>query len=274
VSERLRVTVLGPTGRLGRAICEAVLDDPGLSLAGCVVRAESAACGQDMGGVLGREPIGCIAGVSLEEAAEQADIVIDASLPRMTVSAAERLASIGGPCLLTGVTGFTEDQDTRLLTASHQLPVLRASNFSLGVAIAEALVRQAAVLPAREWDIEVNETHHKMKTDAPSGTAIMLARAAASRRGVSLEEAAIWSREGTTGPRETGTIGFAVSRGGAMVGEHSVRFLAEMEELTISHRAFDRRVFARGAITAARWMHNAGQGREPGLYSMQDVVSD
>lgn len=274
MSETIKITVLGPTGRLGRAICEAIIDDPDLTLAGCVVRAESAVCGQDMGGVLGREPIGCIADVSLEDAAEGSDLVIDASLPRMSVSAAERLASMDGPAFITGVTGFNEDQETRLRTASHRIPVLRASNFSLGVAIAESLVRQAAALPAREWDIEVAETHHKMKTDAPSGTAVMLARAAASRRGVSLEEAAVWSREGTTGPRETGTIGFAVNRGGAIVGEHAVRFIAEMEELSICHRAFDRRVFARGALAAARWVHNEGEGREPGLYSMQDVVND
>jgi 4-hydroxy-tetrahydrodipicolinate reductase len=274
VNKPLNMTVLGPTGRLGRAICEAILDDPEMALVGCVVRAESAVCGQDMGGVLGREPIGCIAEVSLEDAAERADIVIDASLASMTVSAAERLASMGGPAFLTGVTGFNPDQETRLMTTTHRLPVLRASNFSLGVAIAELLVRQAAVLPAREWDIEISETHHKMKADAPSGTAVMLARAAAGRRGVSLEEAAIWSREGTTGARETGTIGFAVNRGGSIVGEHAVRFMAEMEELTISHRAFDRRVFARGAMAATRWMHNGGNGRDAGLYSMQDVVSD
>jgi len=148
-----------------------------------------------------------------------------------------------------------------------------ASNFSLGVAVAEALVAQAAALSSRDWDIEISETHHRMKADAPSGTAVMLGRAAAKKRGITLEEAAVWSREGTTGPRETGTIGFAVSRGGAVVGEHAVRFLSEMEELTISHRAYDRRIFARGAIEAVRWMNNEGEGRPAGLYTMQDVIS-
>lgn len=274
MSAAIKTVILGPSGRLGQAICNAVIDHPEFALHGAVVRTQSRLNGQDIGEILGRGPVDCVAGIALEDIAHGADIVIDASLPGTTVEAAERLAVMQGPSLVTGVTGFSEDQDRRFLTAAHNLPVLRAGNFSLGVAFAEALVRQAAALPAREWDIEVSESHHRMKADAPSGTALMLARAAAERRGVSLEEAAVYSREGTTGPRETGTIGFSVTRGGAIVGEHAVRFLADMEELTISHRAFDRQVFANGALAAASWMFNAGQGRENGLYSMQDVVED
>lgn len=270
---QISIAVLGPTGRLGRAICGAIIDAPDCSLVGAVVRAESRHVGHDIGELLDRAPLDLAAQTSLELAVEGADVVIDASLPGMTVAAAQRLAASGGPSLITGVTGFTEAQEEMLAAAAIQIAVLKASNFSLGVAIAEALVAQAAVLPARDWDIEVEETHHRLKADAPSGTALMLARAAAKKRGVTLQEAGVWSREGTTGPRETGTIGFAVTRGGSIVGEHAVRFLSEMEELTISHRAFDRGVFARGAIEAARWMHNQGEGRQAGLYSMQDVVA-
>lgn len=270
---QMSIAVLGPTGRLGRAICEAVIAAPDCRLAGAVVRAESRFAGADLGEILEREPLGLTAETSLEIAVHDADAVIDASLPAMTVAAAQRLAAMGGPCLISGVTGLRPEQEEMLEAASKQIPVLRASNFSLGVAIAEALVAQAAALPARDWDIEVEETHHRLKADAPSGTAVMLARAAARKRGITLEEAAIWSREGMTGARETGTIGFAVTRGGSIVGEHAVRFIAEMEELTISHRAFDRRIFARGAVEAARWMVNGGQGRDAQLYSMQDVVS-
>lgn len=270
---QISITVLGPTGRLGRAICEAVLEAPDCRLAGVVVRAESRFAGHDIGEILERAPLDMAAETSLELAVEGADVVIDASLPGMTIASAQRLAAQGGPSLITGVTGLTESQEEMLGAAALQIPVLKASNFSLGVAIAEALVAQAAVLPARDWDIEVEETHHRRKADAPSGTALMLARAAAKKRGVTLQEAGVWSREGTTGPRETGTIGFAVTRGGSIIGEHAVRFLSEMEELTISHRAFDRRVFARGAIEAARWMYNGGSGRQPALYSMQNVVS-
>lgn len=268
----IRVTVLGPTGRLGSAICRALLDSPEFSLAGAVVRSESPACGVDIGSWLDREPIGCIGETALEHAVHEADIVIDASLPAMTVAAAERLASLGGPGLITGVTGFNRDQEARLAVCADKIPLLAAGNFSLGVAVTEALVRQAARLPATEWDIEVHETHHKRKADAPSGTAIMLARAAADARGERLEDIATWSREGTTGPRQSGSIGFAVSRGGSVVGEHAVRYLAELEEITISHRALDRAIFARGALEAVRWMTNNGEGRANGRYSMQDIV--
>lgn len=266
----IKVTILGPTGRLGRAICAAVLDAPDMQLVGAIVRSESPRVGQDVGEMLGRADIGCLASVSLENAVALSDVVIDASLPAMTVSVAERMAVLPRSCgLITGVTGFTPDQFARLETASKRVAILVAGNFSLGIAVVEALVKQAAALPAQDWDIEISETHHRLKSDAPSGTALLLGRAVAKQRGINLDTSAVWSREGVTGPRKTGAIGFAASRGGAVVGEHAVRFLAEMEELTISHRAYDRSVFARGAIAAARWMC---EGREPGLYSMQDVV--
>jgi len=274
VTRPIKISVLGPTGRLGRAICHAILDEPDFELVGALVRPESAANGQDIGELLDRKPSGSRAETSLEMAVDKADLVIDASIVSMTLFAAERLANMQGPPLITGVTGFNPKQEETLRSVSERIPVLKADNFSLGVAVAETLVRQAAALPAREWDIEISETHHKMKADAPSGTAVMLARAATAKRGVSLEEAAIWSREGCTGPRETGTIGFSVTRGGSIVGEHAVRFLSELEELTITHRAFDRKVFAHGALEAAKWMINNDKGRVPGLYSMQNVVSD
>jgi 4-hydroxy-tetrahydrodipicolinate reductase len=273
MSTNIKITVLGPTGRLGRAICQAIIQEPEFELSGAVVRAESASNGHDIGDLLDLPPIGCTAQTSLEDAARNSDLVIDASLPGMSIVAAERLAAMKGPALITGVSGFNAAQLGRINVAAQQIPILKASNFSLGVAVAEALVKTAAALPAREWDIEITETHHKMKADAPSGTAVMLAQAAARGRGVSLEEAATWSREGCTGPRETGTIGFAVSRGGSIIGEHSVRFLSELEELTISHQAYDRKVFAHGAMEASRWMFNNGTGRPPELYTMQDVVS-
>lgn len=269
----INITILGPTGRLGRAICAAVLDHAELKLVGAIVRAESPRVGQDIGEMLGRPDIGCLASVSVEDAAALSDIVIDASLPAMTVSVAERLAVLPHPCcLVTGVTGFNPDQLMRLEQASKRVPILMTGNFSLGIAVVEALVEQAAALSAQDWDIEISETHHRSKADAPSGTALLLGRAAARQRGVNLDRVAVLSREGVTGPRKTGAIGFASSRGGHVVGEHAVRFLGELEEVTISHRAYDRNVFARGAIAAALWMCNGGEGREPGLYSMQDVV--
>jgi 4-hydroxy-tetrahydrodipicolinate reductase len=269
----MKITLLGATGRLGSAIGRAILDAPDMELAGAVVRLGSAAAGQDIGAWLGGEPIGRRADVTLEDALGEADVVIDASLPAMTVAAAEYLAERNGPPLVSGVTGCDAEQAARLDAVSRRVPLLTADNFSLGVAIAEALVRHAARLPAEDWDIEIEESHHRMKADAPSGTALMLGRAAAETRGERLEEIASWARHGHTGPRKPGAIGFAVTRGGGIVGEHAVRLVAEMEEIAITHRAFDRAIFARGALAAARWIDNGGQARPAGHYSMQDVVA-
>ena len=269
----IKVTVLGSTGRLGRAICAAVLDAPDMKLVAAIVRSQSSYLGEDIGVMLDREPAGCETTVSFEDALELSDVVIDASMPAMTVSVAERMAVQGRSCgLVTGVTGFTAAQLKRLNTASNRVPILMAGNFSLGIAVVEALVEQAAALPAKDWDIEISETHHRLKADAPSGTALLLGHAAAKGRGVNHEALAVTAREGVTGPRRPGSIGYAASRGGSIIGEHQVRFLADMEEISISHRAHDRRIFARGAIAAVRWMCQEGEGREPGRYSMQDVV--
>ena len=273
MSRRIRVTLLGATGRLGSAIGRALLDSPEFELVGALVRDGSSAAGEDIGIWLVDQAIGCRAETRFADALGDSDAVIDASAPAVTVDAAEQLAVGRGIPLISGVTGFDAVQAAQLDTAARRMPLLTAGNFSLGVAVAEALVRRAAVLPAEDWDLEIEESHHRMKADAPSGTALMLARAAAETRGVELGNVATRSREGHTGPRRPGTIGFAVTRGGSIVGEHHARFIAEMEEITISHRAFDRAIFARGALAAARWMVNRGTGRAAGRYSMQDVVS-
>ena len=273
MTDVINIAVLGPTGRLGKAICKALLDNPKFKLVGGVVRSESDFIGKDLGVLVGQEPIGCLTRVSLEEAVSDATIIIDASTPAMTIMATERLAALPNKAIISGVTGFTSDQKRRLLSASSKIPVLQAGNFSLGIAVMESLVRKASNMPARDWDVEISETHHKNKTDAPSGTALMLGEAAAAGRGVSLEEAAVWHHDGKSGSRETGTIGFAVIRGGGVIGEHTVRFLSDLEEITISHRAFDRKIFANGALAAAEWMITNGKLRTAGLYSMQDVVS-
>ena len=274
MSQVIKIALLGVTGRLGRAIGRAALQAPDFALAGAVVRAGSPAEGEDIGAWLSGDPCGCRASVALSEAVGEADIVIDASLPAMTSAAAERLAAWGGPPLVSGVTGLNAAEQARLTEATRSLPVLITGNFSLGIALAEALVRQAAgQLRPRDWDIEVEETHHRMKPDAPSGTALMLGRAAAEGRGRELDEVAVTGRQGKTGPRQPGSIGFSATRGGTIIGEHAVRFLGEMEEISISHRAFDRSIFANGALEAARWMHNGGSRRPAGLYSMQDLVA-
>lgn len=237
---------------MGRAL-EAVLStDSGLTLAARF----------DQPGVAG-------AGlVSRSEALSVARVVIDFT----TADASTELAADAagrGVALVIGSTGFSPDQLRRIDEAAKRVPIVRAGNFSLGVNMLMGLVAQAArALPAADWDIEVFEAHHRRKIDAPSGTAVMLGEAAAEGRGVSLADKAVHGRQGITGARGAGEIGFSVLRGGGIVGEHSVVFAGEEEILTLSHSARDRGLFARGAVAAARWL----AGRPPGSYDMQDVL--
>ena len=269
----IQIALLGMTGRLGGAIGRAILARPGLAISGASVRSGSPVEGGDIGRFLTGEVTGVTASVSLETALQGCDIVIDASLPELTMSAIKLLKKMGNIPFVSGVTGLNSAQQDALIAAAGHSPVLQAGNFSLGVAMAERLVREAASLPAEDWDIEIEETHHRMKPDAPSGTALLLGRAAAEARGEDLDAVATPGRHGTTGPRKPGTIGFSATRGGTIIGEHAVRFLGDMEEISISHRAFDRSIFAAGALEAARWMSNKGEGRPAGLYSMQDVIA-
>jgi 4-hydroxy-tetrahydrodipicolinate reductase len=197
------------------------------------------------------------------------DVVIDFSTPEASVELAQTCAERGGPALVIGSTGLTPEQDAAVLKASERIAIVRSGNFSLGVNILIGLVEHAAQrLDARDWDIEVLETHHRRKADAPSGTALMLGEAAASGRGEDLADVRATPWDGITGERAAGRIGFASLRAGGVIGEHTVLFASEDETLTLSHSAIDRSLFARGAVAAAAWVRN----RRPGLYDMQDVL--
>lgn len=197
------------------------------------------------------------------------DVVIDFTEPAASVELAERCAQTGGPALVIGATGFSPEQDTAILKASESVAIVKSGNFSLGVNMLIGLVSQAARrLPAADWDIEVVEAHHRMKKDAPSGTALMLGEAAADGRGHDLSEVRGRIREGIGDERPVGEIGFSAIRAGGIVGEHQVIFAAQDEILTLSHSARDRALFARGAVLAGLWV----KGRPPGLYGMQDVL--
>jgi len=197
------------------------------------------------------------------------DVVIDFSTAEASVALAQTCAERGGPALVIGSTGFTPEQDAALQAAAEKFAIVRSGNFSLGVNILIGLVEHAALrLDARDWDIEVFEGHHRRKVDAPSGTALMLGQAAAEGRGVDLAQVEDRVRDGVTGPRREGAIGFSVMRGGGVIGEHSVIFASEEEILTLSHSARDRGLFARGALAAALWV----KARPPGLYDMQQVL--
>jgi 4-hydroxy-tetrahydrodipicolinate reductase len=253
VTQPIRIAVSGALGRMGLAVAAAVEAAPDLVLAGRFDRPDAAGAGL----------------VDRSAALQGADVVVDFSTPAASVALAGEAATLGGPALVIGSTGFSPGEIDALAEAALRIPIVRAGNFSLGVNMLMGLVELAsAALSPSEFDIEVTEAHHRRKVDAPSGTALMLGEAAARGRGVDLDRAAIRARDGITGARPEGAIGFSVVRGGGVIGEHSVLFAGEDEILTLSHSARDRGLFARGALAAARWAVT----RDPGAYDMQDVL--
>jgi 4-hydroxy-tetrahydrodipicolinate reductase len=211
-------------------------------------------------------------GLTLTEASAAlpiCDVAIDFSTPAATVAVAKLAAAAGGPALVIGATGWTEAEEAAVADAARRVAIVKSGNYSLGVNVLAGLVEQAARrLAAADWDIEISEAHHHRKIDAPSGTALMLGEAAAEGRGVGLGQVRVRARDGITGPRPEGAIGFSSLRAGGIVGEHSVMFASEEEVLTLSHSARDRKLFARGAVAAALWV----AAKPPGLYDMKDVL--
>jgi 4-hydroxy-tetrahydrodipicolinate reductase len=249
----LKIAIAGALGRMGRQMALAVEADPRLALVARFHRPGSAGEGL----------------VERDEALAIADVVIDFTTPAASVELAKACAARGGPALVIGSTGFTASELAAIAEAAKSIAIVRSGSYSLGLNMLTGLVEQAArALGPGDCDIEIFEAHHRTKVDAPSGTALMLGEAAAQGRGVALEDLARRGRDGLTGPRPAGEIGFAVARGGSIVGEHSVSFLADCEVLTLSHSAGDRSMFARGAIAAALWV----AGRPPGEYTMRDVL--
>jgi 4-hydroxy-tetrahydrodipicolinate reductase len=207
--------------------------------------------------------------VDTDTALAAAQVVIDFTTPEASVALARAAAERGGPALVIGSTGCSDQQLAAIAEAAKSVAIVHAGNYSLGVNMLMGMVAKAArALGPEVYDIEIFEAHHKRKVDAPSGTALMLGEAAAEGRGVKLDDVAQRGRDGITGARKAGDIGFSVMRGGDIIGEHSVTFAADDEILTISHSARDRGLFARGTVEAARWV----AGKPPGLYDMQDVL--
>jgi 4-hydroxy-tetrahydrodipicolinate reductase len=256
-----RVAIIGVTGRMGLALVRAASEVPDVAVAAAVASRKSAALGKDAGELAGVGKLGVTVTADLAAALVQADIAIDfsnaAALPA-TLAACRQARKP----LLIGTTGFPADTDFQ--AAASEIPVLVAPNTSLGVTVLTELVRQAAAALPEQFDIEIIEAHHRMKKDAPSGTALALGRAAAEGRSRPFEPV---RREGA--PREADEIGFAVVRAGDIVGEHSVLFAGMGETLTLSHRATDRALFARGALQAAVWL----ESRAPGRYFMRDLFT-
>ncbi|WP_027135184.1 4-hydroxy-tetrahydrodipicolinate reductase [Geminicoccus roseus] len=263
----MAVGIIGCAGRMGRHNLEVVLASPGLRLAGGVERAGHPALGQDLGILAGREPAGSVATDDLAGLIQASDVLIEFSAPEPTLEHLRQVAK-AGKALVIGTTGFSAEQVQVLEELARSCPVVWAANMSLGVNLLLGLAQRVAASLDVEWDIEILEMHHRHKVDAPSGTALALGRAVAAGRLVALDEVAVRSRDGITGARPEGSIGFATLRGGDVIGDHVVMFAGEGERIELAHRASDRKLFARGAVRAARWL----AGRPAGLYGMSDVL--
>lgn len=264
----MKLVVVGAAGRMGKTLIKIISETPGLVLHAAVERTGSAALGQDAGELAGVPKLGVAVTDDPLAAILHADGVIDFTTPASTVEFAA-LAAQARIVHVIGTTGCLPEHEEKIDAAARHARVVKSGNMSLGVNLLSVLIKQAArALDAAGWDIEVLEMHHKHKVDAPSGTALLLGEAAAEGRGVSLADHSVRLRDGHTGPREEGTIGFATLRGGSVIGEHSVLFASEGEIVTLSHSAADRSLFARGALKAATWARD----KKPGRYTMLDVL--
>jgi 4-hydroxy-tetrahydrodipicolinate reductase len=263
----LKITVAGAGGRMGAAVIRAVAATPGLVLYAAFDRPGAAVIGRDAGEVAGLPPTGIAIGDDAEAALEGTDAIIDFTAPAVSVLLAE-LAAPRGLVHIVGTTGCSTEEDWSIAKAgSAGARIVKAGNFSLGVNVLLGLVRKAAAaLP--DFDVEIVELHHSRKVDAPSGTALMLGQAAAEGRGIELAGHAVRGRDGLTGPRPAGAIGFASLRAGTVVGDHTVILAGPSERIELTHRAEDRAMFAAGAVRAALW----AAGQPGGFYSMADVL--
>ena len=261
------LVVTGASGRMGQTLIRLAQGSDRLRLVGCVERAGHAWIGRDVGEAMGGAPVGVTVTDDPLEAFAKAQAVVDFTSPAATVEFAA-LAAQARAVHVIGTTGLEAAHLAKIEAASRHAVIVRAGNMSLGVNLLVRLTQKVAQALDADWDVEIVEAHHRMKVDAPSGTALMLGQAAADGRGISLEDARVSGRDGITGARERGTIGFSAIRGGDVVGEHDVIFAAEGERIVLRHLATDRSIFARGALKAAVW----GQGRKPGQYDMMDVL--
>lgn len=263
----MRLVVVGAAGRMGRTIIRLIEETDGAVLSGALEQAASPAVGEDAGLLAGCPRRGILISDDALPLVVGADGIIDFSTPSTSVVLAA-LAAQARIVHVIGTTGLQSEDLARIEAAARHATIVRSGNMSLGVNLLAALVRKAAAALGAGFDVEIVEMHHRMKVDAPSGTALLLGEAAAEGLGVSLADHAVRGRDGMTGARKAATIGFAALRGGTVVGDHSVVFAGESERIELTHRAEDRAIFARGALKAALW----ARGRKPGLYSMADVI--
>lgn len=263
----MRLIVAGAAGRMGRALIRAIVETEGAALHGAFERAGSDAIGQDAGELAGVGKLGVAVTDDPLPLVVEAEGALDFTVPDATVALSE-LTAQARIAHVIGTTGFEPAHLARLDAAARHATLVRSGNMSLGVNLLAGLARQAARALGPDWDVEIVEMHHRAKVDAPSGTALLLGEAVAEGRGVALAENSVRVRDGHTGARQEGTIGFATLRGGSVVGDHTVILAGPGERVELGHRAEDRMIFARGAVKAALW----ARGRKPGLYGMADVL--
>ncbi len=263
----MKLAIMGASGRMGRELVRAVHESDGCVVAGGTEAPGAQAVGHDLGELAGIGALGVSVTDQPLELFAGIDGILDFTAPKATISFVE-LAAQARIVHVMGTTGFSADDEKKIEVAARHATIIKAGNMSLGVNLLAALTKKVAEALDEDFDIEILEMHHRHKVDAPSGTALMLGEAAAVGRGIDLEKRSVRSRDGQTGARKRGDIGFATLRGGSVVGEHTVIFAAEGERLELTHKAADRGIFARGGVKAALW----GKGKPPGLYSMTDVL--
>jgi 4-hydroxy-tetrahydrodipicolinate reductase len=261
----MRLVVAGAGGRMGRTLVKAITERNGVTLAGALEQQGSPFIGRDAGELAGVGANGIA--ISSDPALAKADAIIDFTSPKASVQFAAQAAKAGIVHVI-GTTGLSTADEAAIKSAAAKAIIVKSGNMSLGINLLAALVKRVAQTLDDEFDIEILEMHHNKKVDAPSGTALLLGRAAAQGRGIDFDRRKVMAREGQTGARKPGDIGFANLRGGSVVGEHHVIFAGPAERIELAHKAEDRMIFARGALRAALW----ARGKKPGLYSMADVL--
>ncbi|MGD9843081.1 MAG: 4-hydroxy-tetrahydrodipicolinate reductase [Steroidobacteraceae bacterium] len=267
MTHTIPIALLGISGRMGRALMQALEGCTDLSLSGALASTNSVWLGKDVGLVAGSQTLGVTITADVQQAIAGAKVAIDFTLPQVTPINVQACVA-NDTALVIGTTGHTAEQRAVIEQAAKLIPIVLAPNMSVGVNLLLKLAELAAKALDEGYDIEIYEAHHRNKKDAPSGTALRIGEVVAAARGVTLKEQGDFTRYGDTGARQRGHIGFSVARGGDIVGDHTLLFAGPGERIELSHRAHDRSGFARGALVAARWL----QGRKPGLYSMQDVL--
>jgi 4-hydroxy-tetrahydrodipicolinate reductase len=264
----MKLVVVGAAGRMGRTLIRTVTETAGVVVSAAIEREGAAEVGRDAGELAGVGALGVPVTADALAAFAKADGVLDFTVPAATVGFAE-LAAQARIVHVIGTTGLSADDEAKVKAAARHAVIVKSGNMSIGVNLLAGLVRQAARALDADYDIEVLEMHHRMKIDAPSGTALLLGKAAAEGRGINdLDAVSVRSRDGHTGARQRGDIGFATLRGGSVVGDHTVIFAGDSERIEITHKASDRSLFSKGAVRAALW----GRDKKPGLYSMADVL--